>query len=104
MDVEDLGEESSSTPKPKVTKFVNKKLPKPKKEKKPKQKAAAPALSEEESDDDDDEEIPEGDTNQEMLNPSLRSSLTKQGYRLLGSHSGVKLCRWYFLPLLLSLT
>jgi len=30
----------------------------------------------------------------QMLNPALRSALTKQGYRLLGSHSGVKLCRW----------
>jgi tRNA wybutosine-synthesizing protein 1 len=30
----------------------------------------------------------------EMLTPLLRESLTKQGYRLIGSHSGVKLCRW----------
>jgi len=30
----------------------------------------------------------------EMLNPSLRKELTKQGYKLIGSHSGVKLCRW----------
>lgn len=30
----------------------------------------------------------------EMITPLLRSSLTKQGYRLVGSHSGVKLCRW----------
>lgn len=30
----------------------------------------------------------------EMLNPRLRASLTKQGYKLIGSHSGVKLCRW----------
>ncbi len=30
----------------------------------------------------------------EMLNPSLRKSLTKQGYQLVGSHSGVKICRW----------
>ena len=29
-----------------------------------------------------------------MLNPSLAASLTKQGYKLVGSHSGVKLCRW----------
>ncbi len=29
-----------------------------------------------------------------MLNPSLEASLTKQGYKLVGSHSGVKLCRW----------
>jgi len=29
-----------------------------------------------------------------MLTPMLRSALSKQGYKLLGSHSGVKLCRW----------
>lgn len=36
----------------------------------------------------------EQDTKKEMLNPSLRKSLTKQGYKLVGSHSGVKICRW----------
>lgn len=30
----------------------------------------------------------------ELLYPKLRQSLEKQGYRLIGSHSGVKLCRW----------
>ncbi|XP_069470984.1 S-adenosyl-L-methionine-dependent tRNA 4-demethylwyosine synthase TYW1-like [Ambystoma mexicanum] len=30
----------------------------------------------------------------EMITPALREALTKQGYRLIGSHSGVKLCRW----------
>ena len=30
----------------------------------------------------------------EMITPLLRQSLEKQGYRLIGSHSGVKLCRW----------
>ena len=29
-----------------------------------------------------------------MLTPLVRSSLTKQGYKLIGSHSGVKMCRW----------
>jgi tRNA wybutosine-synthesizing protein 1 len=29
-----------------------------------------------------------------MVTPSLRSALTKQGYKIVGSHSGVKLCRW----------
>ena len=29
-----------------------------------------------------------------MITPLLRKSLEKQGYRLIGSHSGVKLCRW----------
>lgn len=30
----------------------------------------------------------------EMLTPTLRASLEKQGYKLIGSHSGVKMCRW----------
>lgn len=30
----------------------------------------------------------------EMITPRLRTELTKQGYRLIGSHSGVKMCRW----------
>ena len=30
----------------------------------------------------------------EMITPVLRKNLEKQGYRLIGSHSGVKLCRW----------
>ncbi|KAJ8280787.1 hypothetical protein GJAV_G00058970 [Gymnothorax javanicus] len=30
----------------------------------------------------------------EMITPALRTALTKQGYKLIGSHSGVKLCRW----------
>lgn len=30
----------------------------------------------------------------EMLTPMLRASLSKQGYKLIGSHSGVKMCRW----------
>jgi tRNA wybutosine-synthesizing protein 1 len=30
----------------------------------------------------------------DMITPMLRESLTKQGYRLIGSHSGVKMCRW----------
>ena len=30
----------------------------------------------------------------EMVSPALRSALTKQGYKVIGSHSGVKLCRW----------
>ncbi|XP_049858455.1 S-adenosyl-L-methionine-dependent tRNA 4-demethylwyosine synthase TYW1-like [Schistocerca gregaria] len=34
------------------------------------------------------------DEQAEMITPLLRSSLMKQGYRLIGTHSGVKLCRW----------
>lgn len=30
----------------------------------------------------------------DMITPALRQALTKQGYKLLGSHSGVKMCRW----------
>merc|ERR1711959_463244 len=30
----------------------------------------------------------------EMLTDPLRKALTKQGYKLMRSHSGVKLCRW----------
>jgi len=30
----------------------------------------------------------------EMITPMLRKNLTKQGYALIGSHSGVKVCRW----------
>ncbi|KNH09682.1 hypothetical protein XU18_0367 [Perkinsela sp. CCAP 1560/4] len=30
----------------------------------------------------------------EMINPRIRQGLTKQGYTLFGTHSGVKLCRW----------
>ena len=29
-----------------------------------------------------------------MVTDSLKASLTKQGYRIVGTHSGVKLCRW----------
>jgi hypothetical protein len=29
----------------------------------------------------------------EMVTPLVRASLTKQGYKVLGSHSGVKMCR-----------
>ncbi|MBN3308352.1 TYW1 synthase, partial [Amia calva] len=36
----------------------------------------------------------ESEEPREMITPALRSALTKQGYRLIGSHSGVKLCRW----------
>jgi len=30
----------------------------------------------------------------QMVSDSLRKALTKQGYKVVGSHSGVKLCRW----------
>lgn len=30
----------------------------------------------------------------DMITPELRKELKKQGYKLIGTHSGVKLCRW----------
>ena len=48
-------------------------------------------------DDQDMEDIGEGENNgekKEMVTDALRGALTKQGYKILGSHSGVKLCRW----------
>ncbi|KAH3891262.1 hypothetical protein DPMN_015355 [Dreissena polymorpha] len=35
-----------------------------------------------------------GGERKEMVTPQLRKALTKQGYKIIGSHSGVKLCRW----------
>merc|ERR1719378_2053340 len=35
-----------------------------------------------------------GSSAREMVTPELRTALTKQGYKIIGSHSGVKLCRW----------
>ena len=29
-----------------------------------------------------------------MVTPLLEKSLTKQGYKIIGTHSGVKICRW----------
>lgn len=29
-----------------------------------------------------------------MLSESQKAVLSKQGYRVIGSHSGVKMCRW----------
>ena len=29
-----------------------------------------------------------------QVSDSLRAALTKQGYKVVGTHSGVKLCRW----------
>ncbi|KAM8975637.1 S-adenosyl-L-methionine-dependent tRNA 4-demethylwyosine synthase TYW1-like [Pelodytes ibericus] len=39
-------------------------------------------------------ETKEDEEPREMITPALQEALTKQGYRLIGSHSGVKLCRW----------
>ncbi|RWS01460.1 S-adenosyl-L-methionine-dependent tRNA 4-demethylwyosine synthase-like protein, partial [Dinothrombium tinctorium] len=36
----------------------------------------------------------DGKAKKEMITPQLRKELTKQGYKLIGTHSGVKMCRW----------
>lgn len=36
----------------------------------------------------------DGSEGRAMITPALREALVKQGYQLIGSHSGVKLCRW----------
>ncbi|EOA33528.1 hypothetical protein CARUB_v10019936mg [Capsella rubella] len=38
--------------------------------------------------------VTKGDGKKEMVTPVIRASLTKQGYKIIGSHSGVKICRW----------
>ncbi|KAL0801875.1 hypothetical protein Bca101_057051 [Brassica carinata] len=38
--------------------------------------------------------VTRGDGKKEMVTPVIRASLTKQGYKIIGSHSGVKICRW----------
>lgn len=35
-----------------------------------------------------------GSGKREMVTPLVRASLSKQGYKIIGSHSGVKMCRW----------
>lgn len=50
--------------------------------------------SKEDSENSEEEEIITDGEPREMLTPQLREALSKQGYRLIGSHSGVKLCRW----------
>jgi tRNA wybutosine-synthesizing protein 1 len=48
----------------------------------------------EDGDDDDDSVEETLEYGKQLLTPSLRTALSKQGYQLIGSHSGVKLCRW----------
>ncbi|EPR78621.1 Radical S-adenosyl methionine and flavodoxin domain protein [Spraguea lophii 42_110] len=43
---------------------------------------------------DDIEDLGAGNNSKEMATPSLKRALTKQGYKIVGTHSGVKLCRW----------
>lgn len=52
------------------------------------------SYKDEEEDDDELENFDPTLPPKEMITPTLRKALTKQGYKLIGSHSGVKLCRW----------
>ncbi|MEE6469786.1 hypothetical protein FKM82_008767 [Ascaphus truei] len=72
IDVEDLGKAMSSMKKAKRARDVNEEAGKMSK-----------SL-----------QSPEAKETREMITPALQEALTKQGYRLIGSHSGVKLCRW----------
>lgn len=36
----------------------------------------------------------ESQTPRQMVTDTIRKNLEKQGYKIIGSHSGVKLCRW----------
>jgi hypothetical protein len=62
--------------------------------------AAAAAVGDDGEEEEDDGSSPSGTVAalREMVTPEIRASLTKQGYRILGSHSGVKLCRWTKVP------
>lgn len=50
--------------------------------------------NEEEEEEEDEDDMNISGEPKEMVTPTLRKALTKQGYKILGSHSGVKLCRW----------
>eukprot|EP01114_Cavostelium_apophysatum_P004965 TRINITY_DN1545_c0_g1_i9.p1 TRINITY_DN1545_c0_g1~~TRINITY_DN1545_c0_g1_i9.p1 ORF type:complete len:530 (-),score=196.52 TRINITY_DN1545_c0_g1_i9:39-1628(-) len=82
VDVEDLG--TMIKPPPKIKKRSNRKQV----------KKDAPAAGSDSESSEEDEPLDPTKGPREMLTPSLRQALTKQGYRLLGSHSGVKMCRW----------
>lgn len=45
-------------------------------------------------DSDDMEDLLQEKKNREMLTLNQRDKLTKEGYKIIGSHSAVKLCRW----------
>ena len=56
--------------------------------------APSVAGSEDDQDMEDIGESGDGGEPREMVTDALRGALTKQGYKILGSHSGVKICRW----------
>jgi len=79
VDVEDLGKMIKPVKKPKKAKVV--------------QEEEEAEDEDEDEDEEEEEPNPTGEV-KEMVTPSLKAALTKQGYRVLGSHSGVKMCRW----------
>jgi len=80
LDIEDIGDQLPKKKKPQI-----------KKRKKKSQKIDAPAVD---SDSDSDEEYDPTKPMKEMLSSTHKLTLQKQGYKIIGSHSGVKLCRW----------
>lgn len=81
MDIEDIGN-SLPKKKPPIKKRAKKQQQKKKKEES--------CDSESDSEEDYDATLPP----KEMLSTTHKQALTKQGYKIIGSHSGVKLCRW----------
>ena len=79
MDIEDIGD---SLPKKK-----------PQIKKRRKKKSQKPEIPEED-DEDSDEDYDATKPPKEMLSSTHKLTLQKQGYKIIGSHSGVKLCRW----------
>lgn len=85
LDIEDIGD---SIPK--------KKPPIRKRKKKQQQQPPKPKVNESgcDSSDEDSEDYDAKKPPKEMLSTTHKQALTKQGYKIIGSHSGVKLCRW----------
>merc|ERR1712137_717830 len=79
LDIEDIGD---SLPKKK-----------PQIKKRRKKKSQKPEIPEED-DEDSDEDYDATKPPKEMLSSTHKLTLQKQGYKIIGSHSGVKLCRW----------
>ncbi|XP_065055009.1 S-adenosyl-L-methionine-dependent tRNA 4-demethylwyosine synthase TYW1-like isoform X2 [Rhopilema esculentum] len=78
VDVEDLGKMANKLKEAKVGKTINTDGVRARKTKqrKKKEESTVPADA------------------KEMVTPLIRKNLEKQGYKVVGSHSGVKICRW----------
>ena len=57
-------------------------------------KADEPEEDEEEDESEEWSDVEEGAELKTLVTPALSKALTKQGYQIIGTHSGVKLCRW----------